>query len=1021
MNYASLWLVLATGFVAPAAIAAPPDPGEPLALQQSLQWLSPDAVAKQSVRFDANSPAQLLATYRSKLALDDSQLVRSSSDNSRVVQYRQEIAGIEVFGARLGILRDAAQQPRAVAASLAPKKAAAALPSFALDSTQALRQALATLQLDAAVGSAAAKASGDRYLRLPLSAGANFNPARPARIKPVWYPAGERLIAAYYAEIIGKQAGQQRPRAEALVISAEDGRILRRQSQIHDLEPFRYRVYGAADAHPYIDPYGFTSPHPTGVADGYKPAVWAPMNLLSLVKGPISRNDPWLADSATTTQGNNVDAFFNAEILVDGECYGEGWGPGFGAAEGDFRATLTGPRTFDYPYDAANSQNDFSQCLVDVPTSTIPTNDVALSAKIVQAFYVTNWLHDRFYDAGYDEAAGNAQADNYGRGGIAGDPLFVHAGYYSTFAYAPADGESGSLTLGTNPSTTSRRDTGAFDLGVIAHEWGHTMFGRLTLSAYYGQQGALNEGTADFIGLILTVREQDRYHQAGKPEFYGAYAVGAYMNLDYDFRGDDLPAAGTPGNPDNSYYHGIRRYPYAVDKQHNPLTFKHIAQDNPVPANSHPFDWKGRAMVNAEVHTAGEIWTTALWACARNVLAATPSSQFDATHQRFLGWLVDGLKLFPVDATYTEARTALLTAIRADSEADYRRCRSGFADRGMGAGAVSPERYSFSLRGVKESFRDMERALDIVDMRLVETSGDGDGVLDRNESGQLKVSLRNTGFDTLDAVTLVVPPIPGFYDLPQQVYIDNIALAPEETRELSFDFRVRSNRALLTLPVQALAWDTRHPEAFAANSKTFDVNLDLRRDSFVDSAAHAATFAADWSHEFADYFACSVGVCLGAEGAQQAEIFDWQRQRYNGVWSYVISEPQLNFDVAIATQPFTVSAGTPLELLLRHDYDLERAPRPTSGRVEIRVDDGEWEDAAAYLSSGSGVFSGISSGWRNDTLVFNASLANRRVQLRLRATAPTTYRANDVHWAVARIEVRGAAQAPFSRAVGDTQ
>lgn len=1015
MNNAPLWLLLATGFVASPCFATTAGGAEPVALQRSLEWLQPGN--GKSALLERTRPQPLLKQSPASAALA-SRLVLSSSEYSRVLQYREEIAGIEVFGARLSVLRDEALEPRAVAASLAAKDSAAALPAFALAAPQALERALQHLAIDAGVAAAATKRGDGSYLRVPLNAGTQFAPARPARIKPVWYPTEQGLVAAYYAEILGKERGSQRPRAEALVIAADDGRVLRRNSQIHDLEPFRYRVFAAADGHPYVDPYGFTNPHPSGSADGYKPAVLAPMNLLSLVKGPISRNDPWLADDASETRGNNVDAFFNAEVLVDGECVGEGFGPGFSAAEGDFRAPLTGPRTFDYAYNADTARNDFTQCL-DEPTATIPHDDAALNAKIVQGFYVANWLHDRFYDAGYDEASGNAQQDNYGRGGIAGDPLIVHAGYYSTFTYAPADGESGSLTLGMNTSSRSRRDTSALDLGVVAHEWGHTMFGRLTTSGYDGQPGAINEGTADFIGLILTVREQDRYAQAGRPAFGGAYAVGAYMNLDYDFRGDNLPPVGMPGNPDNSYYHGIRRYPYTADRQRNPLTFRHISLDHPVPADSQPFDWKGRSKVNAEIHTAGEIWTTALWACARNVLAATPSSQFEATHQKFLGWLVAGLKLFPVDATYTEARNAVLAAIRADSEADYRRCRSGFADRGMGAGAVSPARDSRALRGVRESFRDFDHALDIIRLRLVETAGDGDGLLDRNESGELRVTLRNTGFEPLDAVTVAVPPIPGFYDLPDRVYLDNLALGVEETREIAFAFRVRSGRGLLSLPVQVLAWDTRHPAAIAATSQAFDVNIDLRRDSTVDSAAHPATFGADWSHQFGDGIGCTIGVCLYAEGDAQAELYDWKRQRHNGAWAYVLSEAILDFDVAMATQPFNVGAAAPLELLLRHDYDLERAPRVVAGEVEIRLDDGEWEIATPYLSSGSASFSGLSNGWRNDTLRFLPSLAGRRVQLRLRASAAPVYGGNPVYWAVSRIEIRGAATAPFSRAVGD--
>jgi hypothetical protein len=40
---------------------------------------------------------------------------------------------------------------------------------------------------------------------------------------------------------------------------------------------------------------------------------------------------------------------------------------------------------------------------------------------------VTNWLHDYYYDSGFDEAAGNAQKSNYGRGGVENDPLLAEA------------------------------------------------------------------------------------------------------------------------------------------------------------------------------------------------------------------------------------------------------------------------------------------------------------------------------------------------------------------------------------------------------------------------------------------------------------------------------------------------------------------------------------------------------------------------------------------------------------------
>jgi L-aminopeptidase/D-esterase-like protein len=41
-------------------------------------------------------------------------------------------------------------------------------------------------------------------------------------------------------------------------------------------------------------------------------------------------------------------------------------------------------------------------------------------AALTQLFYTNNWLHDAFYDAGFNEAAGNAQQDDFGRGGLGG-------------------------------------------------------------------------------------------------------------------------------------------------------------------------------------------------------------------------------------------------------------------------------------------------------------------------------------------------------------------------------------------------------------------------------------------------------------------------------------------------------------------------------------------------------------------------------------------------------------------------
>jgi hypothetical protein len=66
-------------------------------------------------------------------------------------------------------------------------------------------------------------------------------------------------------------------------------------------------------------------------------------------------------------------------------------------------------------------------------------------AAVTNLFYANNYLHDWFYDAGFDEAAGNAQTSNFGRGGLAADSILAEAQDYSGTNNAsmstPADGQ----------------------------------------------------------------------------------------------------------------------------------------------------------------------------------------------------------------------------------------------------------------------------------------------------------------------------------------------------------------------------------------------------------------------------------------------------------------------------------------------------------------------------------------------------------------------------------------------------
>jgi hypothetical protein len=122
-------------------------------------------------------------------------------------------------------------------------------------------------------------------------------------------------------------------------------------------------------------------------------------NISGTSPSEASVNDPWLPDGATETLGNNVDAYVDLS-LPDG------------LSAGDFRADVTSSGMFNYTYDTSQA-----------PDASADQR----KAAIVQLFFVNNYLHDWFYDVGFDEAAGNAQDDNFGRGGFGEDSLKAEA------------------------------------------------------------------------------------------------------------------------------------------------------------------------------------------------------------------------------------------------------------------------------------------------------------------------------------------------------------------------------------------------------------------------------------------------------------------------------------------------------------------------------------------------------------------------------------------------------------------
>ncbi|AGC44518.1 M36 family peptidase [Myxococcus stipitatus DSM 14675] len=351
----------------------------------------------------------------------------NDSRGAVIATYGRRVNGIEVFRSEVKVVMDASQQLVAIAGYLPPRlqddEKNAMASAFRVSAPQAISTAFQDMTGSALDTRALAPAgtNGDysKY-RVEQSLLATHGFGEAPRSKKILFPMPDGLVPAYYVEVNAGPAHNPEASYKAYVISARDGSTLLK----HDLtahEQFTYKVWAdPATKIPYDGPQGDgPTPHPTGNPDGYQAPLNVEPNLVTLQNFPFSRNDPWLPANATETRGNNVDAYAD---LAGGDGYQEGF---------DLRAPLSNAadREFDYRFD-----------LTKLASFSVTQRQSA----VVNLFYVTNFLHDWFYDAGFDEASGNAQMSNFGRGGLEGDGMRAEAqdsgGRNNANMSTPADG-----------------------------------------------------------------------------------------------------------------------------------------------------------------------------------------------------------------------------------------------------------------------------------------------------------------------------------------------------------------------------------------------------------------------------------------------------------------------------------------------------------------------------------------------------------------------------------------------------
>lgn len=349
---------------------------------------------------------------------------------AKIAKYKQEVAGIEVFNREYNIMMD--REFNLVASSgyfvnsRVTKAAASTLKNLGNDfgsAVNSINTVFDDMGGDSRSISLSVKSTDEnvnnKYEQFSV---ANTSTDKvligEPRAKKVFFEHKNKLVAAHYVEVETGDIDSRNSEMYGYVVAAQTGEVLFKKNLSSHASDFDYRVYAEENGKPWDGPHGNVMPAPAGSDPAaFLSAEYLDAPLVSISHGPISTMDPWLADDATTTQGNNVTAYVDAIAPQ-------------GFTNGDYMAEITSANTFDYKYNEEEAEYSVNN----------------RNAAIVNLFYLTNYLHDDYYDHGFDEVAGNAQVSNYGRGGEEGDALNVevqdNSGFNNANMSTPADGGS---------------------------------------------------------------------------------------------------------------------------------------------------------------------------------------------------------------------------------------------------------------------------------------------------------------------------------------------------------------------------------------------------------------------------------------------------------------------------------------------------------------------------------------------------------------------------------------------------
>ncbi|MES1263943.1 MAG: M36 family metallopeptidase, partial [Peristeroidobacter soli] len=456
----------------------------------------------------------------------------------------------------------------------------------------------------AVLGSVAGDSAGSRRV---ANAGISLEPIEGSLMLLPVRPGEARLVWNFQIHTLDKQHMWD------LTVDAETNQVWTRFDWVAGDQ---YRVYPRP-----VESPNHTTPLPP--SDG-RQLVVNPANALASPFGWHDTNGAAGAESQLTT-GNNVDAYTDTDANNTAD-------------------------TNSRPSGGASLNFDFSLDLALAPSGYRP-------AAVTNLFYLNNIIHDIQYQYGFDEAAGNFQVNNYGRGGAGNDSVRAEAqdgsGTNNANFGTPSDGQRPRMQMYIWTSPNPDRD-GDLDSGIVIHEYGHGISNRQVgggnVNCLTNRQQA-GEGLSDWWALAYTAKTGDT---GPMPRGMGTYALNQQTN-------------GL----------GIRTQRYSTDPAVNTWTYASI---------------NGMAVP----HGVGSVWAQGMWEVYWKLVdkwGFDPNlynAAGSAGNQRAMLYVNEGLKNTACNPTFTQIRDGILQAAQ-DNHGGEDVCRmwEAFAAYGLGTNAVS--------------------------------------------------------------------------------------------------------------------------------------------------------------------------------------------------------------------------------------------------------------------------------------------------------------------------------------------